>query len=282
MIPLAAEVAARSASAKPAERPIRRRTSSIVQFKSEHGQRPSCDSDPELASGRPAGGQARTGIIALLTALFCVSLEVERVDTTLAKRRALVLVDGVKTCCSAQMLPIARCLPSCTVVQLCNAAGALSPPGGPGVYVTGTPHPNAPHHLPAFITAPGDTDTFMVVVGLVLIGAVMMVGNLYLRLHSLPERMAHKSQKLQFEIVAVLGLISLFTHNHLFWIVGLLLAMIDLPDFGTPLRSIAGSVRKIAGDDPMDRTPEAMDGPTKPTTPGQQPDSPPTGAQSHA
>jgi hypothetical protein len=59
--------------------------------------------------------------------------------------------------------------------------------------------------------------------------------------------MAHKSQKLQFEIVAVLGLLALFTHIHLFWVIGLLLAMIDLPDFGTPLRSIAGSVEKIAG-----------------------------------
>ena len=122
-----------------------------------------------------------------------------------------------------------------------------------------TLHPNAPHHLPAFITAPGETDTFMVVVGIVLIGAVMTVGNLYLRLHSLPERMAHKSQKLQFEIVAVLGLISLFTHNHLFWIVGLLLAMIDLPDFGTPLRSIAGSVQKIAGTDPPAESSESLD-----------------------
>jgi hypothetical protein len=59
--------------------------------------------------------------------------------------------------------------------------------------------------------------------------------------------MAHKSQKLQFEIVAVLGLLALFTHNHLFWVIGLFLAMVDLPDFGTPLRRIAGSVEKIAG-----------------------------------
>jgi hypothetical protein len=59
--------------------------------------------------------------------------------------------------------------------------------------------------------------------------------------------MAHKSQKLQFEIVAVLGLLALFTHNHLFWVIGLFLAMIDLPDFGTPLRRIAGSVEKMAG-----------------------------------
>jgi len=77
-------------------------------------------------------------------------------------------------------------------------------------------HPNAPHHLPGFITAPGDTDILMVVVGIVLIGAVLIVGNLYLRLHTMPERMAHKSQKLQFEIVAVLGMLALFTHIHLF------------------------------------------------------------------
>jgi len=107
-------------------------------------------------------------------------------------------------------------------------------------------HPLAPHHLPGFITAPGETDVWMVVMGVFLIVSVLAVGNLYLKLHSLPERMAHKSQKLQFEIVAVLGLLALFTHVHLFWIAALLLAMIDLPDFSTPLRSIAGSVEKIA------------------------------------
>jgi hypothetical protein len=108
-------------------------------------------------------------------------------------------------------------------------------------------NPNAPHDLPGFITAPGDTDILMVVVGVVLIFAVLGVGNLYLHLHTLPERMAHKSQKLQFEIVGVLGLLALFTHIHLFWVIGLLLAMVDLPDFGTPLGRIAGSVEKIAG-----------------------------------
>src|ERR1700682_6407165 len=122
--------------------------------------------------------------------------------------------------------------------------------------VTESLHPSAPHHLPGFITAPGDTDTLMMVVGIVLIAAVLIVGNLYLHLHTLPERMAHKSQKLQFEIVAVLGLLALFTHIHLFWVIGLLLAMIDLPDFSTPLRSIAGSVEKIAGVPPGDETAE--------------------------
>src|SRR6476661_2556589 len=122
-------------------------------------------------------------------------------------------------------------------------------------------HPAAPHHLPSFITAPGDTDILVVVVGIVLIGAVLAVGNLYLHLHTLPERMAHKSQKFQFEVVAVLGLLALFTHNHLFWVIGLFLAMIDLPDFSSPLRRIAGSVEKMAGvppeEDPTERPSEA-------------------------
>lgn len=87
----------------------------------------------------------------------------------------------------------------------------------------------------------------MIGVGIFLILAVLGVGNLYLHLHSLPERMAHKSKKLQFEIVAVLCLLSLFTHNHLYWVIGLFLALIDLPDFITPLRRIAGSVDKLAG-----------------------------------
>ena len=107
-------------------------------------------------------------------------------------------------------------------------------------------HPLAPHHLPFFIPGPDGSDTLMVVMGIFLVATVLWVGTLYWKLHSLPERMAHRTNKLQFEIVAVLGLISLFTHMHIFWIAGLLLAMIDLPDFGTPMRSIAGSVERIA------------------------------------
>lgn len=111
-------------------------------------------------------------------------------------------------------------------------------------------HPMGPHHLPFYLAPGSGTDILMVVMGLFLVAAVVWIGTLYLRLHSLPERMAHKSEKLQFEIVAILGLLALFTHIHLFWVAGLLLAMIDIPDFGTPLRSIAGSVEKIANTAP--------------------------------
>ncbi len=108
-------------------------------------------------------------------------------------------------------------------------------------------HPAAPHQLPFFLPGADGTDTLLTVIAVFLVVTVAIVGVLFLRLHTLPERIAHKSQKLQFEIVAVLGLIALFTHMHIFWIAGLLLALIDLPDFSSPLRRIAGSVEKVAG-----------------------------------
>jgi hypothetical protein len=111
-------------------------------------------------------------------------------------------------------------------------------------------NPAAPHHLPAFITAPGETDVLMVITAIVLALCILAFGILFLRLHTLPERMAHKSQKIQFEIVAVLGLLSLFTHIHAFWVAGLLLALIEIPDLGSFLGRIAGSVEKIAGEKP--------------------------------
>jgi hypothetical protein len=108
-------------------------------------------------------------------------------------------------------------------------------------------HPAAPHHLPGFIVAPGETDVLMVGTGIFLLVAVLLAGNFFLWLHTLPERMAHKSKKLQFEVVAVLGLLALFTHVHLFWVAALLLAFIDLPEFGKPLDRMAGSLETIAG-----------------------------------
>ena len=108
-------------------------------------------------------------------------------------------------------------------------------------------HPAATQHLPSFLTAPGETDVLMVVLSIILVLGILMFGSLFFRLHTLPERLAHKSQKMQFEIVAVLGLLALFTHIHLFWVAGLLLALIDIPDFGGSLERIAGSTEKLAG-----------------------------------
>ena len=114
--------------------------------------------------------------------------------------------------------------------------------------MSGNIHPLAPHHLPFYLAPESGADPLMLGTGLFLLAVVFGVGILFWTLHSLPERIAHKSQKLQFELVAILGLISLFTHIHAFWIAALILAVIDIPDFGTPLRSIARSIAKIAGE----------------------------------
>jgi type III secretory pathway component EscT len=67
-----------------------------------------------------------------------------------------------------------------------------------------------------------------------------------LRLHHLPEHIAQKEQKIQYQLVATLGLLAMFTHENLFWIAGLVLTMIDLPDFVGLLNRIASSVERIA------------------------------------
>ncbi len=110
-------------------------------------------------------------------------------------------------------------------------------------------HPAASPHLPVFITAPDQTDVLMVAMAIVLIGAVLAAGVFFFWLHSLPERMVHN--KAQFDVVAVLALLSLFTHIHAFWVAALLLALIEIPNlsfpsFSKPLDRIAGSLETMA------------------------------------
>lgn len=125
-------------------------------------------------------------------------------------------------------------------------------------------HPVATHHLPGFLVEPGQSDILMIVTAFILLGAVIGFGVLFLHLHTLPERIAHRTHKLQFEIVAVLGLLALFTHQHIFWVAGLILALIEIPDFLTPLRRIAVSSETLAGIDP-----ETYDAPHDPDETGE-------------
>ena len=118
-------------------------------------------------------------------------------------------------------------------------------------------HPAAAGHLPPFITGPGQTDVLYIFTVVLLIGIVLAVGVFYLRLHALPERIAHGTNKVQLEIVAVLALLALFTHDHLFWIAALLLAFIPFPDFSTPIASMARSLEKLARAE--DRQPETQE-----------------------
>ena len=129
---------------------------------------------------------------------------------------------------------------------------------GKEVVLTASPNPAATAHIPFFITAPGETDVLFNVMVVFVIGSIVLAGVIFLTIHSLPERMAHKSKKIQLDIVAILCLLALFTHEHAFWFAALLLAFIDIPDFLTPFRSIASSVKTMAqqgaGDVPADHS----------------------------
>ena len=107
-------------------------------------------------------------------------------------------------------------------------------------------HPSAADPAPFFFPSADGSDSLTISVGVFLVMSVLAFGLIFLRLHTLPERIAHKGDKLQFEIVAVLGLLALFTHIHLFWVAGLLLALIDLPDIMGVFRRIADSLERIA------------------------------------
>ena len=111
-------------------------------------------------------------------------------------------------------------------------------------------NPLAPHHLPWFIVAPGETDYLFTVTGIFLLVMIVIIGNLYFQLHSLPERRAHHhTSPVQMEIVAVLALLALFTHNHVFWIAALLLAFVQIPDLSTPIYSMAELLDRLAKGD---------------------------------
>lgn len=113
----------------------------------------------------------------------------------------------------------------------------------------------------------------LVVMGVFVLLSVIAVGIFYFKLHALPEHLAHGGQKTQYQIVSVLVLLALFTHNHAFWVAGLLLALIPIPDFTTPLSSIAHSLDRIAGSG----EPVAPPPPTAQEAPGPAADQP--GAQ---
>ena len=124
-------------------------------------------------------------------------------------------------------------------------------------------NPIATDHVPFFITPPGQTDVLFHVVAWFVVGCVIGLGVIFFTIHTLPERMAHRTKKVQLDFVAILGLIALFTNEHIYWIAALILAFIDLPDFLTPVQRIASAVEGIAGQEPAEG---AMEGETRAET----------------
>jgi hypothetical protein len=118
-------------------------------------------------------------------------------------------------------------------------------------------NPIATDHVPFFITPPGGTDALFHVVAWFVVACIIGIGVIFFTIHTLPERMAHRTKKVQLDIVAILGLISLFTNEHIYWIAALILAFIELPDFLTPIQRIASAAEDIAGQAPRAETFEA-------------------------
>lgn len=106
-------------------------------------------------------------------------------------------------------------------------------------------HPAAPHHLPYFIPGPDGSDPMFTHVTMFLVVALLLLGTLYFRLHALPEHFAHRANHTQMQLVAILTLLALVTHNHLFWLIALVLAVVQIPDFTTPLADIARALRGL-------------------------------------
>ncbi len=101
-------------------------------------------------------------------------------------------------------------------------------------------------HLPFYITGPGESDILFTAVTVALIAIVIGFGALYFTIQAIPDRLAQGTSKAQMQLVGLLGLISLFTLNNLYWIAAILLAAVRIPDFMAPLTDIARSLRSRA------------------------------------
>ena len=120
--------------------------------------------------------------------------------------------------------------------------------------MSGDIHPLAPHSLPSFVGGADGSDPLFSAIIFIVILAVLGVGVFYLKLHAIPEQLAHKHGNTQSQLIMVLALLALFTHNNIFWVAALILALLKLPDFLTPINSISESLKKL--------TPEEAETPT--------------------
>lgn len=107
-------------------------------------------------------------------------------------------------------------------------------------------HELAPDHLPVFIPGADGSDPMFTFVTVFILVLILGIGVFYFSLHALPEKMAHKSNSVQLQLVGVLALLAMFTHNNIYWVIALLLAAVKLPDITGPLNRISESLDKLS------------------------------------
>lgn len=108
--------------------------------------------------------------------------------------------------------------------------------------VTAATHAMATGHIPGFLPGPDGSDPMFSAMAVITILLVLGIGSLYFKLHAIPEHMAHSDNHAQMQVIGILALLALFTHNNMFWVIALLVAAFRMPDFLSPLQSIAGSL----------------------------------------
>ncbi|MEM7089930.1 MAG: hypothetical protein AAF496_10170 [Pseudomonadota bacterium] len=113
-------------------------------------------------------------------------------------------------------------------------------------------HPMATGHIPSYVTQADGSDFLLTFMFFFTVGLVVLIGIAYFTLHSIPEKIAHQSNHPQFQLVGILALLALFTHNGLFWVAAILVAGFQFPDFAAPLRAIADAIRSVAPQQPAE------------------------------
>jgi len=107
---------------------------------------------------------------------------------------------------------------------------------------TANTHAMATGHIPGYLPGADGSDPLFTGMVIFTILLVLVIGSFYFRLHAIPEHMAHADNHAQMQVIGILALLALFTHNNMFWVIALLVAAFRMPDFLSPLQSIASSL----------------------------------------
>ncbi|WP_170410536.1 hypothetical protein [Ruegeria atlantica] len=113
-------------------------------------------------------------------------------------------------------------------------------------------------HIPSYVTQADGSDFLLTFMFIFTVLVIVLIGVGYFTLHSIPEKIAHESNHPQFQLVGILALLALFTHNGLFWVAAILVAGFQFPDVAAPLRAIADAIRSLGNqrsDDPAPAAP---------------------------
>lgn len=100
--------------------------------------------------------------------------------------------------------------------------------------MAGEIHPAPPHLLPFFVPGPDGSDQMLLMTAIRMPFGVVILGVIFCAIHSLPERMAHCTRRVQMEPVAVLCLLAL------------LLVLIDVPRSDLVRRSPGAAVTQCS------------------------------------